>query len=149
MESIIQDLFWNGWRNTFSIAESFEKKKCDSKDKIWSYSLWRILCCSGTYCVKEFQLPFVNDTPSCKQFSKEQFLEREQIFLEFISKLVSDYTHIPETEKTENEVDHVVAYSKEVLSLGLLYTEFTDSICERRWNENFVLLALHDGPVQS
>ena len=76
-------------------------------------------------CVKEFQLPSVNDTPSCKQFSKEQFLdhslEREQIFLEFISKLVSDYTHIPETEKTENEVDHVVAYSKEVL----LYTEHT------------------------
>ena len=55
--------------------------------------------------MKEFQLSSVNDTSSCKQFSKEQFLDqsserRQQIFLEFISKLVSDYTHIPEMEKT-------------------------------------------------
>ena len=49
-------------------------------------------------------------------------------------------------EKTQNEVDHVVAYSKEVLSLGLLYMEFTDSIRERKWN---ALLALHHAPVQS
>ena len=108
MESIIQDLFWNGWRNTFSIAESFEKKKCDNKDPTACEEFFLVAVQAHIVCLvmKEFQLSSVNDTPSCKQFSKEQFLDqsserRQQIFLEFISKLVSDYTHIPEMEKTQ------------------------------------------------
>ena len=98
--------------------------------------------------MKEFGLTSVDDTPTNIIFSKENFLDqpltkRNEIFSEAVSQIVDRYalfkinleskTNTTNTKKksiTNKKVDHVMAYAKEVLSLGSLYMEFCDAIRE-------------------
>ena len=84
--------------------------------------------------MQEFQLTSLDDSPNASPFTqdflKESLHEREQMFLKAIRTIVDRFTHTFALEKPSQEVDHVVAYSKEVLTLGLLYMEFSDSIHE-------------------
>ena len=85
--------------------------------------------------MKEFGLESLDDTPTNEMFSKEQFLsktvkERKDIFFNTVSKIVEKYTYTFELEKLQDEGDCVLAYAKELISLGMLYMEFIDGIHE-------------------
>ena len=98
--------------------------------------------------MKEFGLTSVDDTPTNIIFSKENFLDqpltkRNEIFSEAVSQIVDRYalfkinlesktntTNIKKKSTTNKKVNHVMAYAKEVLSLGSLYMEFCDAIRE-------------------
>ena len=101
--------------------------------------------------MKEFGLESLDDTPTNEMFSKEQFLsktvkERKDIFFNTVSKIIEKYTYTFELEKLQDEGDCVLAYAKELISLGMLYMEFIDGIHEgdglrilRCWR-NFLLI---------
>jgi L1 cell adhesion molecule like protein len=87
--------------------------------------------------MKEFGLSTLDDTPTADCFSEENFLvkpplERRNIFIKAVKDLLHKYTYAFEVDMPQSikEADGVLAYAKELLSLGLLYMEYCDSIRE-------------------
>lgn len=87
-----------------------------------------------TVVMEKFGLKSFDDTPSNDRFGN-QFLEgtpaqRTTIFREAVKEIVKEFTNDIKIESVIGEKDHVLAYAKELLTLGLLYLEFVDSIHE-------------------
>jgi hypothetical protein len=76
--------------------------------------------------MKEFGLSTVEDTPPTECFSGE----RHNILIKAVKHLLHKYTYAFEVDMPQSikEADGVLAYAKELLSLGLLYMEYCDSI---------------------
>ena len=90
-----------------------------------------ILCAA----MKEFGLLSVDVTPNNDQFNSKNFVDqsqekRQEVFLMAVRKVIDKFVYCIEPEKCIKETDHVYAYAKEVLSLGLLFIEFADAIRE-------------------
>lgn len=84
--------------------------------------------------MKIFQMSSLEDTPNFETFDNS-FLESSperklEVFLSSIKNVITMYTHRFNLDSMGRETDHVLAYGKELLSLGLLYNEFTDAIKE-------------------
>lgn len=82
-----------------------------------------------------FQLPSVTGDSNSPEFGKEHFLDasplrRKELFMSSMKTLVSQNIYKYVMEKEEGDIDTVMVYGKEVLSLGMLYLEFTDGIRE-------------------
>lgn len=82
----------------------------------------------------EFGLDSIDGTPNSEVFINKDFSEgtpsqRKTIFMVGISKVGEKYL-FPFGKAAKKESDHVHAYAKELLSLGLLYMEFCDGIRE-------------------
>ena len=90
--------------------------------------------------MKEFNFDSMEDMPpSSSLFGSKSFQEgtrtsRREVLVEASKKLVEKYTYKIELEKKPKENDHVLAYGKELMSLGLLYLEYRDSIREADGN---------------
>ena len=77
---------------------------------------------------------------------------RQKVFSESISKLIKAYMHMPGlANNAMKQDDHIVGYSTELLSLGLLYMEFVDAIQEgdgerilRCWRYMFLVFKVTD-----
>lgn len=84
--------------------------------------------------MKKFGLKAMDDAPSNDRFGKhfleETPFERMNIFREAVKEIVYEFTYNLQIGYQEREIDHVLAYSKELLTLGLLYFEFVDCIRE-------------------
>jgi L1 cell adhesion molecule like protein len=82
-----------------------------------------------------FGLESLDGTPNCTVFEKSNFLDespsrRKEIFMSSVKRLVSDNMYEYVLGKTMKDVDTVLVYGKELLSLGMLYLEFSDAIKE-------------------
>ena len=80
-------------------------------------------------------LESLDDTPKSAIFSEENFLDasssqREEIFMSSVKELVSSNVYEFLLGKSSNENDEVLVYGKELLSLGMLYLDFSDAIKE-------------------
>ena len=87
-----------------------------------------------TAAMKEFGMESFDDVPKNDEFNEEFLLktqkERIDIFFNALSRIVEKYTYTLTMEKLADEGDGVLAYAKELLSLGMLYMEFVDGIRE-------------------
>jgi hypothetical protein len=85
--------------------------------------------------MKEFDLASLDHAPSNEQF-QETFVKqtsdrKQEIFLKAVHNIVSKYVHVPSHRKSDDQHhDYILSYAKELLSLDLLYLEFTDAIHE-------------------
>ena len=82
-----------------------------------------------------FEMASLSDRPSTKYFpdgcSKLSPKQRWNVLRLAITEIVDQFVDVSyPTPSTEKDDDHVRAYAKEVLSLGLLYMEFVDGIRE-------------------
>jgi L1 cell adhesion molecule like protein len=85
---------------------------------------------------KEFKFSSLDEIPASdhetfgSKFTQAEMSEKYDVFLKEVRKVVCKYTHGFEMGKSHQENDHILAYGKEVLSLGLLYMEYNDAIRE-------------------
>ena len=124
----------------FQLQNALQRKSVTAKIKSdpTAYEEFFLLVVEGhilSLVMQEFQLPTLDDTPCCEMFSKnfvdEPQVRRQKVFSESISKLIKAYMHVPGLANNKmKQDDHIVAYSTELLSLGLLYMEFVDAIRE-------------------
>lgn len=85
--------------------------------------------------IQRFKLQSLDDTPNVDmvfgaQLNKSQ---RSDIFMTTISELIDEYTHgfeVEQPQRHSRRSDCVLTYAKELLTLGLLYMEFSDSVRE-------------------
>ena len=104
---------------------------------------------------KKFQMDDLDDSPPNNGTFGDEFLacndtQRSDIFVKAIGDIVCEYTHdfaIGRYDKDIQNSDRVLAYAKELMTLGLLYMEYSDAIHEgdglrilRCWR--FMLLVL-------
>lgn len=87
-----------------------------------------------TIAMKKFGLESFDDTPSIDLFG-EEFTEktpsdRMDVFNNAVKGIVTEFTNFFNTESLMEERDHILAYANELLSFGMLYLEFVDSIRE-------------------
>lgn len=88
--------------------------------------------------IEKLQLDDLKVTPPEEGLFGSSFSEldksgRSRVFIEAVGKIVKEYTHnfkIGHYEKNLSNSDRVLAYAKELLTLGLLYMEFVDAIHE-------------------
>jgi L1 cell adhesion molecule like protein len=87
----------------------------------------------------KFNLASLDSTPSDDHklfgthFRKLGKKERSEVFQKAIKEIIYEYTHGFEVEQKNRQLttsDRVLAYSTEVLTLGLLFMEFCDAIRE-------------------
>ena len=104
-----------------------------------------------TAAMKLFGMSSLKDEPSsahfpegCSSLTSEQ---RWKVLTLAINELLESLVDISYPPASKKKRDHVYAYGKEVISLGLLYMEFCGH-SGGRWCENYSLLAIFFANVQ-
>ena len=87
-----------------------------------------------TAAMQVFQMSSLDDTPStahfpegCTQLNAKQHWNVLQLA---IMDIIEQFVNIDYLSSASKDDDHVRAYAKEILSLGLLFMEFKDAIRE-------------------
>ena len=88
-------------------------------------------------CMTVFKMASVEDTPSQELIPEETAAQddaiRRDTMLKAVKSVLDEYVCLPTTKDNSEQTlqDHVKEYARDVLSLGLLYLEFSDAIRER------------------
>ena len=84
--------------------------------------------------MEEFHIESLDGTPHHPKFSKEEFLDKSssgkrEMFMEAVEEVIGKYMYLYNKD-VPKESDSVKGYAKQVVSLGLLYMEYSDGIRE-------------------
>lgn len=87
--------------------------------------------------MEKFNLESLDGNPPSDSMFGAEFMkcnekEKTAILTRAVGEIISEYTHCFELEQSQNvkDTDHVMAYAKELLTLGMLYMEYIDAIRE-------------------
>ena len=87
-----------------------------------------------TAAMKVFNMSSVNDTPSSQHFPEGSpglpKQQRIKLVLLATRNLVNELVDVSFPSASNKEMDHVLAYARELISLSLLFAEFRDAIRE-------------------
>ena len=88
-------------------------------------------------CMTAFDMSSVGDTPTCisAMLEEDDSLQQRRVLLGAINKVLTSHVNFSmdsssQVQGQEPQLDHILEYGREVMTLGLLYMEFLDGVRE-------------------